>query len=229
MIIQPFPILTTLSAEELPSYECSDRIIIPKTFYDSKGYAPNDLLYLSNKHNQSITGTLFGTQESATETIYAPSWMLSRMDLLDNIIVAHAPKYRCKAMQLKPHSQVFAKRPDFLLQLNKAIINYRSLTKKTRIPLLVNGTLEFLTIESFSPSQHETFFVYGCGAVDIQIMESVECEKRKVSYLYLPNEPETHHIAFVGRGFTVGGVQPSISPQEAAAAAARKRLTAVKR
>jgi hypothetical protein len=112
----------------------------------------------------------------------------------------------------------------FLRQLNKTITNYRSLTKNTRIPLLVDGALEFLTIESFLPSAHETFFVFGCGAVDIQILECVELEKRKVDFLYKPDDSDTPRIAFVGRGFTVGGVMdPTLTPQQAAAAAARRR------
>ena len=73
MILQPFPFLTTLSAEELPSYECSDRIMLPKTFYEAMGYAPNDLLTLTNKRNQYITGTLFGTQETKQEYIHKVS------------------------------------------------------------------------------------------------------------------------------------------------------------
>lgn len=225
MNLQPFSFLKTLSKEELPSFECSDRIVFPKLFYETMGFAENDLIILHNKRNQSITGTLFGIQDISPNTIFVPTWMIQHMSLLDNIVVAHATKHRCITIQLKPHSQTFSKRPDFVPQLNKAIMNYRSLTKKTRIPLLIEDNLEFLTIEAILPSKHETFFVYGCGSVNIQILECVECEKSKLTYLFSSKEFDNPPIAFVGKGYTCGGVMDlMLTPAEAATKAARRRM-----
>ncbi len=223
--MQPFPLLTIIGAEELPSYECSDRILLPKGIFEAHSYAVNDLLAVTNTRQQSVFGTLFGIHSLNSSIIYAPSWMTLELDLLDKISISHIPKRQCTAIQIKPHSETFAKNDNYMGLLNQAIINYRSLTQNTRIPLLINGSIEYVTIEQMLPSSFKTFFVFGCGSVKIQTLPSYESEKKVANFLYDPRKSIVQPIAFIGKGDLCGGeLNSEITPQQAAAAAARDRM-----
>lgn len=224
MRAQPFTCLSSIPSDQLPTYEFSDRIVLPELYLRTMSYAENDLVMLSNKLDQSVCGTVYGTHNGNAAAIYIPSWMMLRLDHLDFLSVSQLPKRHCSAIQIKPHSDTFRKHPDFLKLLNKAIVNYHSLTKGHKLPLFVEGTVEYVTIENFLPSLHNTYFVYNCGRVDIQVLDSLETEPPPKSFLYkgaVKQEPMT----FIGRGHTLGGtIDHSIPSSKAAADAARKRL-----
>jgi hypothetical protein len=179
----------------------------------------------TNTRNQSFYGTLFGKHKEDAYLIFVPSWIFFSSDLLEPFTITQAHKKSCTALQLKPHSKSFKANPRFLALLNEAIINYRSLMNGAKIPLLVNGGVEYLTIESMLPSNLKACFVHNAGKVDIQILESIECEE---VLRFLFNKQAPRPITFIGKGYTVGGHQdPSLSLQEAAANAARLRMARI--
>jgi hypothetical protein len=223
MIAQPFTVMPHMEQSQLLLYECSDRIVLPRTYIDSMSIAENDLLMLSNIRNQSVYGTVFGAHSGDDSHLFIPSWMIYSLDLLHPIQISHLAKHRCSALQIKPHSCRFRNHPNFIELLNRAIQLHRSLTKGTRIPLLINDEIEYLFIENALPSEHSTFFVHNCGGVDIQILKAFETEEPSPTYLFkgpILQNPMT----FIGRGYVLGGAPPLTTPQEAAAAAARKRM-----
>ena len=231
MRLAPFPCFEKISPDKLLSYECSDRIVLSKTYVESMGFTIRDLITIENNHGQSISGTLFEIQETNTNTIFIPSWMFYKLDSLSPINVSVMKKHTCRAIQIVPHSKEYASRADFVLSLNNAIINYHSLTRSTKIPLCVNGVIEFITIEQMLPSNINTFFVFNSGAVSISILPAKMPEKDTYSpFLYSrPLVRKQEPFAFLGIGHLVGGTPSSGNSKEDAAQAARNRLKKYKK
>ena len=228
MYVEPFTIHSALERSDLLQYECSDRILLPQSFATEMMVCLNDLLVLTNSKHQCVYGTFYGTHTDDPTVIYIPSWMVYSLDILHSITVAHLPKTRCSALQLQPHSAAFRNHPNFYKLLNTALFNYRSITQKQRIPLLVENKIEYLTIEGIYPEDISTCFVYNCGKVDIQIVEPLENEKPVPSYLFNPRQSKTP-IVFIGPSRMLGGgmVPTRIPPQKAAADAAKKRCALI--
>lgn len=225
--MQPFTCLTTISGDQVIKYECSDRIVLSQSYCDELFFKENDLLLLTNSRNQSVCGTLFATHNGSSTFLYAPSWMIYKLDVLDSITVSHLPKKTCTAIQIKPHSTTFKNHPHFMALLNLAIVNYRSLTKGHRIPLSIGSGIEYITIENLLPSTHETCFVFNCGLIDVQVIDSLDSEAPPPSYLYMPHSSSNVPFAFIGRGYPVGGhINNRLTPMQAAAIAARRRVAA---
>jgi hypothetical protein len=193
------------------------------------------LLTISNNRDQAISGTLFETQDETNDTIFVPSWMFYKLGEVSPIHVTQVIKHKCTAIQIRPHSKGFAARPDFVPSLNKAILHYHSLNQSTKIPLYIDGTVEFVTIENMLPSNIQTFFVFNSGNISLHILPVEEPEKDKyVPFLYSKPSSATARerfpFAFLGSGHVLGGTSGS-SPlsgnaQQDAALAARDRYTA---
>jgi hypothetical protein len=233
MRVLPFSLLPCLPREKLPVYDCSDRIILHKEFCAQVGYVIEDMLCLTNSIEQTIYGTVFELHDGDKDAIYVPNWMLYKLDSLDTFAVSHAVKNKCKSIQIQPHSAVWFASSGFMPALNAAIINYHSLMKETRIPLLIGMRIEYVTIRQFSPSSAEACYVYNCGSVGLQVLSAFEKEVMEVAEAPIPflfqkgrhAKKKRDRVAFTGRGFVLGGSEfKSDSPQAAAAVAAHRRL-----
>jgi hypothetical protein len=227
MIVQPFTLCKTISTNELPYFECSDRIMLPKSYYDATGIQENDLLNISNERDQSFSGTMYGAHTENDTIIYVPSWLFSRLDIYDKISISHLQKKRCSAIQIKPHSSAFAKRADFFRALNMGLFYHRSVERGSRIPLFVRDHVEYITIENAIPSDIQTFFMYDCGDIDVQILPALDSEKAESKYLYKSTKKKGP-IVFFGTGFVLGGTNPTpMTLMEATAAAAKRRMALI--
>lgn len=211
---------------QLLLHECSDRILLPQTYAEESHIQINDLLMLTNIYNQSVCGTVYGIHTQDSVTIFAPSWMTHNLDSLELISVSHIAKISPTALCIRIHSEKFTTDPIFMKLLNDSIGNYKSLTINTRISLLINSKIEYLTIDAILPSKVTTCFVYNCGRVDIKILNAAPPPpKHKSEYLYKSPLKEDYEFSFLGTGHILGGaVDPSVSPAQAAAAAARHRF-----
>ncbi len=186
----------------------------------------NDLVMLSDTCGKSVCGTIFGSHMDAPTVLYIPSWMTLQLDALE-VKIAHIPKRHCTALRIKPHTSDFKTNPEFVRLLNAGIKAHRSITNGTKIPLLINGSIEYLTIEEMLPSDAPTCFIYGREELDVQIAKPLENEERSLSSFLYKAAPgrEIFPFAFMGRGRISGGLLfTKDSPQKAAADAARKRL-----
>jgi hypothetical protein len=199
--------------------------MLPKSYSDAAAIRENDLLDISNARDQSFSGTMFGTHAEDDTTIYVPTWLFSRLDLCDKITVSHLQKKRCSAIQIKPHSSAFAKRGDFLRALNMGLFYHKSIGRGSRIPLYVCDHVEYITIENMIPSSLQTFFLFDCGDVDVQILPALDSEKIECKYLY-KSKKKKGPMVFFGTGRMLGIIDPTstVTPREAAAAAARRRM-----
>ncbi len=208
MRVAPYSFFPGLDAVQLLLHECSDRLLLPQSYADESNVRIEDVLMLTNIYNQSVCGTVYGTHDQGPSVIFAPSWMTYRLDVLEPLTISHVAKIPPVGLRIRPHSETFASNPDFIRLLNGAISNYKSLTKNTRISLLINRQIEYLTIDDIFPS------------------------KQKPEYLFKsPLKEEDYKFAFFGTGCVLGGaaVDPSVEPMQAAAAAARRRFELISR
>ena len=225
MRVQPFTSFTSIKSEELLDYECSDRIVLPRSFKDGLEYEIDDLLLLINHRKQTIHGTVFQIHDVDDTTLYIPTWMFAKFDIIENIIISQAPKKTCRAIQIKPHSSAFVKNNNCVFLINRAIIKYGSLTQFTRIPLHIDGMVQYVSIDLLFPEQNKTCFVHNCGAVQLQIIDSYETEAEPSVY-FLNTKEKNVRIPFTGRGYMLkdGSTVPTVNPIFRAAEAARERM-----
>jgi hypothetical protein len=227
MHVQPFHCYHVIERDKIQEYECSDRIILPLSYCIEMSINANDLLMLFDTCKKSVCGTVFGMHKLDPKIIYIPSWMALSLDVLE-VQIAHVPKRRCTALRVRPHSSSFKSNPEFARLLNSAIQSHRSVTTGTKIPLLVEGRVEYLTIEEMLPSSLLTGFIYNCGELDVLLSDSPEPPPAPPRFLY-KSAPgcEVTPFAFTGRGRMVGGkLFTKDTPQKAAADAALKRFKA---
>lgn len=227
MRLQPLSVCRIVEPSQLIGLECSDHILIPRTFQQALEYKQYDLLLLTDVRGKSIHATLFGVHECDDLTLYVPTWMFLQIEIPSHITVSQAPKRTCSSIQVKPHLAAFSKRPDYIQKLNAALMNYGSLTQFTKIPLHIDDEIQFVTIELMFPEKYKTCFLWNCGTVQLQTLSPLEHEEAPPAYLLNTKEPDTR-IPFTGRGFVLGGVAPPENAGDAAATAARTRLCAKK-
>jgi hypothetical protein len=226
MRISSYLFLPGLDQIQLLLHECSDRLLVSQTYAAESNIKIDDVLMLTNIYNQFVCGTVYGTHLQGPALIFAPSWMTHNLDLLDPITVYHIAKIPPTGLRIRPHSETFASNPDFIKLVNGAISNYKSLSKNTRIMLLINGQVEYLTIDDIFPVKCNTCFVHNCGKVDIKILGTAPPKKENLEYLFKSPVQEDYKFAFFGIGHILGGVaaDPTIEPFQAAADAARRRF-----
>jgi hypothetical protein len=194
MRIIPFSFCPAVPTSELVAFECSDRILVPRCM---ESYTPLTIICLTNVLKEEITGCVHGVHDGPTDTIYVPSWMFYRMALSYDIGISVVKAERCTHLQLRPHRA--DRFTGAVAALNKALLNYKTLTRHTRILIDMNPP-EFITVELMHPEQHKTCFIHNCGDMDVSVLSPLGPE---TSYAYgvLPRETR---IPFVGRGHTVG-------------------------
>lgn len=219
MRVQPFSVCSIVEKNYLISLECSDRILIPRSFQQALEYKQYDLLLLTDVRGKSIHGTLFGVHECDDLTLYVPTWLFHQLDVPSHITVSQAPKRVCRMIQVKPHLVAFSKRPDYIAKLNAALMNYGSLTQFTKIPLQVDSEIQYATIELIFPEKNKTCFIHNCGSIQLQTLPPLETEEAPPAYLLNTKEPLSR-IPFTGRGFLLGPSNAALSDADAAAAAA---------
>lgn len=196
MRIVPFSCSVAIPTSELRMFECSDRVLVPRCM---ESYTPLTILKMSNSLKEEITGCVHDIHDGSSDTIYVPSWMFYRMSLCYDISVLVVKPERCTHLQLRPHRADRFRGVEAVVALNKALLNYKTLTRHTRILIDMNPP-EHITVELMHPEQHKTCFIHNCGDMDVSVLPPLEPE---TSYAY-GLAPRELRIPFVGPGHTVG-------------------------
>jgi len=223
MRVVPFSACSTIPTSDLANYECSDRLLLPSVM---ESYTKNTILVITNALKEEIIGCVFGLHEGDVGTIFIPSWMFYRLSLSYEITVATMKALKCTHIQIRPHRGDCLKRDGGLRLLNKALLNYRTLTQATRIPVNLDPP-EMISIELMFPERFKTCFVYNCGDIGLTVLPPLEEVEEASSFLVRPVK-RTGFIPFVGLGHrfpALEGYVPVSSDEEVT----RRMVEAAKR
>lgn len=231
----PFHHCEFLSREDIHIYECSDRILIPKSVYVSMGFSEGPiLLHISHKTGKSVSGTLHNIHDCGKDDIlYIPTWMIHTLAITENLTIACAPRHVCNKISLRPHNSDLLIVSDWHLKFAASIRSYNTLTIGTCIPLVIGNKYMFMTINALNDSKHSTYYLVSGNEIDIEILESLESTLEStqetckgLSYLYKdPGKHNETYIArpFIGASYVLGGEPINRPLRELAAEAAQKR------
>ncbi len=234
MKVCPFYECGSIPKEALQEYECSDRIMLCRAFFQRASFPLGPLLLrISNALQHSVVGAVKDLHD-VEDVVYAPQWMIHSLQLLSNVTLSTVPQRPCTAVVLKPFHEGAFSEAEWPTVLSTALRNYNTLTKGAILPLDISG-IEFVKVEALVPVEYNTVFMRMQEEVQITVRASVEKEKHEE---YKPrllvrgkrrtnfDEPESNPIVcFVGQGHVVGGsaYDASLTPQQLAYQAALAR------
>jgi hypothetical protein len=243
--LEPFFLCNHIPKEELRNYECSDRILLCRNFFNSVTFAPGAiLLNFSNSADESIAGVVFSLHDD-DNIVYVPAWMYYSLSIVDNISISQIGIQRCTKILIQPNTPALQTIPEWESLINKAFISYNSLTVDTRIPLLMGDTMHFVSIKGLSPKKYTTVFVQNGGDVELEIAPPLvkepleENDDPKIPFFFIRGWRhkkrgktliEQFH-AFEGVGRLVGGSggDPNETVAHKCASAALQRIQAAAR
>lgn len=208
-----------LPKEELYKFEYSDRLMISDTLFKSLGVEQAPLLLsVTNPCGGFVAGTLFNlhTNESV---VYMPSWMISILNITNNVQVRVIERVPCTRLMMRPHNSELFSIPDWNTKFSEAIQYYNTLTIGTKVPIVIGGVYMYVTIELINDKKYTTYFLDNGAEIDLEILTPLESKQERSSIPYLYKKPggtPTAIYAFSGRGHAVGGTarDPSLSKRE---------------
>jgi len=236
MKVCPFYECSSLSKADLQVYECSDRILLCRAFFQRASFPLGPLLLrISNALQNSVVGAVKDLHDDE-DIVYVPQWMIHSLQLLSNVTLSTVPQRPCTSIVLRPFHKGAFSEAEWPTVLSAALRNYNTLTKGAVLPLDISG-IEFVKVEALVPVEYNTVFMRMQESVQIAVRASVEAEKQSE---YKPrllvkgtrrsniDVPESNPIVcFVGEGHTVGGsaYDASLSPSQLAFQAAVARAS----
>jgi hypothetical protein len=223
MRLVPFPFHSALSQSDLPAYECSDRIVVPKSLYYLYSF-PTSVLRLANTAGETVGGCLHGFHAVDEVSLYVPSWMFA-MFTDPTVFVVSLPSVPCETIQVLPPSDDFFRGEGAIAAFNRALLGYKSLTQHTRILVLVGSVPQWVRIELLHPATPDTVVIHNVGNVSLSILSN---KKESPGYSLLTKA--ANYIPFSGRGRVVkAGITATAAAEDAAACRDRMREAALKR
>jgi hypothetical protein len=217
MRLVPFSFYPVVEKAELAAYECSDRIVVPKSLYYLYGF-PTAVIHLANTAGESVGGALHGFHSVDETTLYVPSWMFAHFTIPE-VSVASMKPVPCQTIQVLPPSDSFFKEEGVIAEFNRALLGYKTLTQRTRILLNMKEPV-FIRIELLYPATPDTVVIQDAGNVSLAILP-VAKEPTGFSVL----NKAANHVAFAGMGRTV----KAGATENAELCRARMRDAAIKR
>ncbi len=218
MRVIPFLHCPFLTIEDIRNCECSDRIILSKSMYEAQGLRDGPIiLYLSNTIGNSVTGTLYNIHEQEHEDIYVPTWMFNQLNVCDQLTLAMVPREFCAKIIIRPHQSSLLHIPEWNTKLAKALKYYSTLTRKTRIPILIDGIFMYITIEGLNDNAKQTYFMENGREIDVEILKPLDMPESttvrdivepttEIPYLHKrPPKSDPYPSAFTGIGHRSGG------------------------
>ena len=181
-------------------------------------------MILSNAMKEEIIGCVFDCHEGDMETIYIPSWMFYQLTLSYEITVSTMKALKCTHIQIRPHRVDCLKRG--LRHLNLALLNYKTLTQGSRIPVNVDPP-EMITIELMMPERFKTCFVFNCGDIGLSILPPLEEVEELSSFRVRPLK-RSAFIPFMGPGHRFAAIEGYV-PVSSDEDATRRMVEAAKR
>ena len=169
MRILPYSSCKAVPTSELMMYECSDRLLVPRSM---ESYTPLTILMIENFLKETVVGCVYQVHEIEAEVIYAPSWMFYQLSICYDVRVSIIPPVRCTHLRLQPHRPDRFTTPDAVSLLNKALLNYKSVTQHTRILIQMNPP-EHVTVELTHPERYKTCFLHESEDIQVTILMPV--------------------------------------------------------
>jgi len=196
MYLLPFPLYSVLPQNDLLTYECSDRIIVPKSLYDI--YCDKHaILRVENTKGESASGTLHGAHDGDASHLFVPSWMFYRFTT-HVVALSSLPSIPCKHIELRPPTDDYFKRPGALTTFQAALLNYKTLTQHTQILVGTDPPVS-VAVVLLHPPTPTTLLVFNVGEVGLTILPPLRMDS---PFLYRHPDP-VHRIPFVGQGNTL--------------------------
>jgi hypothetical protein len=196
--------------------------------YEAQGLQGGPIIIcLSNVCGISVTGTLYNIHEQEHEDIYVPSWMFEQLNVCDRLSLALAAREFCTKIVIRPHQVSLLHIPDWNTKLAKSLKYYSTLTRKTRIPIIIDNCIMYITIVGLNDNAKETYFMENGREIDVEVMKPVDMLEsssvqaivdgpQKIPYLHKrPPKTDPFPSAFTGIGYQTGGsIDPSKSYKE---------------
>ena len=218
MRVIPFLHCPFLSIEDIRNCECSDRIILSKSMYEKQRLQGGPIIiHLSNVHNNSVTGTLYNVHDYEHDDIYVPSWMFERLNVCDRLSLALVAREFCTKIVIRPHQVSLLHIPDWNTKLATSLKYYSTLTRKTRIPIILDGCVMYITIEDLNDNKKDTYFMENGREIDVEVLKPLDMpesssiqeiikEPTDIPYLHKrPPKRDPYPRAFTGSGYRSGG------------------------
>jgi len=226
MRVQPFFCCNQIPTEHRPSYECSDRILICKEWYDSCGFNKDHkdiLVKISNILGESIVGTIL-TTHCQRGIVYVPSRLFYRFTITDNVTIHQVEIQNCTAVVLQPLNTNYCLSPTWKDQFVNSLHAYTTLTQKTCIQLNL-GTIESFKVIFAQPNKYDTVYMKHGNVIDIRFHNPLEQEKVEwdAKYHYKAEVVSPPVVPFEGLGQSVGGRIHNNTLRELCLVAAKKR------
>jgi hypothetical protein len=226
----PFLQCDFLPKEELHQFEYSDKLMISSKLFETLGTTTGPLiLKITNPRGGFVAGTLVNLHTN-DDIIYMPSWMITTLNITNNLTVSVLERIMCNRICMRPHNADFFSIPDWNTKFSEAIKLYNTFTIGNRVPIIIDKIFMFVTIEILNDRKYSTYFLQTGVDIDLEILTPLETKKEIVDipYLYRSGTPvptPTVFYAFSGTSHVLGGNQTdsnlSCSEQRAAAALAR--------
>ncbi len=194
-------------------YECSDRIILPETFVASHKLHVDDVIHIKNAYHETIVGAIHATHNRDNVTIFIPSSMYFSFSIYDELVMTKLEKQVPQMIYIQLHSTTFD-----LIEINKGLLNYKTLTAKKSICVRDLHGLSKLTILRFVPDKINTAYVYNSGSVRVQFMLPDSAPK-EFTFLVRPTKVSDDYVPYAGAGrmLDVSGAAPATAESIAAA------------
>ena len=175
MRVLPFIQCSTIPAEFLTQYECSDRLLVAKNI-QGVYYLDNTpcLLRISNDMDTYVVGTVYGLHDD-DDIIFMPMWMMCILKTTHHVSIARVPAHACTKLTIKPHNAGLFDIDDWHIKLRNGLRLYSTLTKGNMIAMHIDG-LVYFTVEMLCPEICDTIYLIGSGEMEVDIRPSFELE-----------------------------------------------------
>lgn len=179
MNIEPIFYLEHLTDEEITTYECSDRIWLPKREFEKQLEQTQpgivSIIKLTNAVEQSVVGSPYSRHYNTSEnTIYVPSWMYKCLDGdTTEITLTRVEPGLCTKLTVQPYTSEHLRCDDPLEALRDAFEKYTCIQSGTTIPLLIGNSTVQVDINLTEPLNDVPLCIRN-GTLDLELLRPLD-------------------------------------------------------
>jgi len=181
MRIQPLVFLEHLTDEQIREHEGSDRLWLSRREFEravtESEPGVTTILRLTNRVEQTTVGAVYSIHhnEGEEDTIYAPQWMCSLLDLEDTISIERCAPSMCSRIVLQPHTSEHVSADEPLELLNRAFERYTCITSGTTIPLWLDTLAQSIraTVVGMLPETFEPLCIRG-SELELELLRPLD-------------------------------------------------------
>lgn len=180
MRIQPLVFLEQLTDEQIREHEGSDRLWVSRREFErlltESEPGVTTILRLINQVGQSVVGAVYSIhQNEDADTIYAPQWMCSLLELEDTISMERCEPSLCSRIVLQPHTSEHVSADEPLELLNHAFERYTCITSGTTIPLWLDSLSQSVqaTVVGMLPETSATLCIRG-SELELELLRPLD-------------------------------------------------------